>query len=467
MSRLFSTAVLSLIGCLAASAFAQGIVYVNGTTGDDAWDGRCEVWDGATCGPKATTQAGIEAAAEGDHVVIADGIYTGLGNYLFFNYDAGTDKAITVRSASDNPAACLVEGGVDFVDNSHAVTVRGLDLGGAYCSLGGGRLVNCVLAGGDVGVFVQFGGITLINCSITGNSGGGVYCDHYAGAYLLNCLVAGNTAAQGGGVNCDYQSTATLVNCALVGNTAVTGAAIYGAYYSGFDKTSLYNCTICGNNGGGLYACGLYNCINWGNSSTELHLMDYPVGGASYSDIEGGCESGPGNIQDDPLFVSLPSPGLDGVWGTADDDYGNLGLRPNSPCIDAAANTYVPADTYDIDGDDNTAEPLPFDLSGQPRFHDDPSTPDTGSGTPPLVDIGAYEFQGTSYARGDLNCDGSINGYDIDPFVLALTDSAAYSAAFADCDYMLADINGDGAVNGYDIDPFVQCLTGGGCPARP
>jgi hypothetical protein len=59
---------------------------------------------------------------------------------------------------------------------------------------------------------------------------------------------------------------------------------------------------------------------------------------------------------------------------------------------------------------------------------------------------------------GDLNCDGAVNGYDIDPFVLALTDPTAYGTAFPGCDYMLADINGDGAVNGYDIDPFVSLL---------
>jgi hypothetical protein len=63
-------------------------------------------------------------------------------------------------------------------------------------------------------------------------------------------------------------------------------------------------------------------------------------------------------------------------------------------------------------------------------------------------------------AAGDLNCDGAINGYDIDPFVLALTSPDAYAAAFPTCDYLLADINGDGAVNGYDIDPFVALLTG-------
>lgn len=63
---------------------------------------------------------------------------------------------------------------------------------------------------------------------------------------------------------------------------------------------------------------------------------------------------------------------------------------------------------------------------------------------------------------GDLNCDGAVNTFDIDPFVLALTDPTAYQARYPTCDWMLADINHDGAVNAFDIDPFVVLLTSGG-----
>ena len=66
-----------------------------------------------------------------------------------------------------------------------------------------------------------------------------------------------------------------------------------------------------------------------------------------------------------------------------------------------------------------------------------------------------------SWQPGDLNCDGSINVFDIDPFVLALTDSGGYGTAYPGCNYMLADVNGDGSVNVFDIDPFVLVLTGG------
>jgi len=60
---------------------------------------------------------------------------------------------------------------------------------------------------------------------------------------------------------------------------------------------------------------------------------------------------------------------------------------------------------------------------------------------------------------GDLNCDNVVNNFDIDPFVLALTNPAGYAAAFPDCNRMRADINGDGKVDNFDIDPFVRLLT--------
>jgi hypothetical protein len=73
-----------------------------------------------------------------------------------------------------------------------------------------------------------------------------------------------------------------------------------------------------------------------------------------------------------------------------------------------------------------------------------------------IVDVSCRLFM-----PGDLNCDGLVNAFDIDPFVLALTDPATYALEFPDCDVALADINGDGEVNAFDIDPFVTLLAGG------
>jgi len=75
----------------------------------------------------------------------------------------------------------------------------------------------------------------------------------------------------------------------------------------------------------------------------------------------------------------------------------------------------------------------------------------------------AQAYLAMQFPLGDLNCDGSVNAFDIDPFVLALTSAPgfeAYHAAHPDCDGLLADCNGDGSVNAFDIDPFVELLVG-------
>jgi len=70
----------------------------------------------------------------------------------------------------------------------------------------------------------------------------------------------------------------------------------------------------------------------------------------------------------------------------------------------------------------------------------------------------------TPLRTGDTNCDGAVNNFDIDPFVLALTDPAAYAATYPGCDVRTADTNGDGLVNNFDVDAFVACILAGGCP---
>ncbi|MFH1746866.1 MAG: hypothetical protein ABIG44_07445 [Planctomycetota bacterium] len=70
------------------------------------------------------------------------------------------------------------------------------------------------------------------------------------------------------------------------------------------------------------------------------------------------------------------------------------------------------------------------------------------------------------YARtlrdvGDMNCDGNINAYDIDGFILAVSSAESYYGNFPDGDYFLGDCNGDGFVNAYDIDSFIDLVGGG------
>jgi len=69
---------------------------------------------------------------------------------------------------------------------------------------------------------------------------------------------------------------------------------------------------------------------------------------------------------------------------------------------------------------------------------------------------------------GDVNCDGTVDFADINPFVLALTDPAGYAAAYPECTIFNADAKGDGYVDFRDIVFFVRLLTDGmAAPAAP
>jgi hypothetical protein len=61
---------------------------------------------------------------------------------------------------------------------------------------------------------------------------------------------------------------------------------------------------------------------------------------------------------------------------------------------------------------------------------------------------------------GDVNCDGSTNFADINPFVLALSSPDAYAQQFPGCPLENRDINMDGVLNFGDINAFVALLSG-------
>jgi hypothetical protein len=235
----------------------------------------------------------------------------------------------------------------------------------------------------------------LTNCSFFQNEG------NFIGGGILN-----------GG-------TMTLVNCAFSGNTATLGGGLQNG-----EIATLINCTF-GNNGGngveidGSGSAVLANCVLWGNSPAQLEGGSFTV---TYSDIQDGWP-GTGNIDADPLFAQ---PGAD-----------DLRLGFGSPCIDAGDNDAVP------DG-------ITTDLDGNPRFQDDPDVKDTGNGTPPIVDMGAYEggnpFNDPMDSEDDLDQGQTVilipNGGSFDPFFNAAVivtntsgpDNAMFSVTQIDWD---------------------------------
>ena len=63
---------------------------------------------------------------------------------------------------------------------------------------------------------------------------------------------------------------------------------------------------------------------------------------------------------------------------------------------------------------------------------------------------------------GDLNCDGSVNFGDINPFVRFLSNFSTWQIAYPGCPPRNGDINSDGTFPSfYDVNPFVALLSGG------
>lgn len=366
-------------------------------------------------------QSAILTASEGDTIRIADGVYKPtsgmdrtisiglksgvsiLGGYAGFGapnpnardrFSFGTilsGDIGTMGNVADNSynVVTAIGIGVATVIDGVTVSLGNANEGGSRLSCGGGlfvahssslTLVDCTftknIAYTGGGIFnTSFSSPVLTNCIFRGNTSnnvGGMYNDMYSSPILENCIFSGNS---NGGMRNNMFSSAILTNCVFVG---CSGGAIYNSSYS---SPRLTNCIFSGNVRGegaavvndSFCAVVLANCIIWGNSSNPIrNLSSTPT--IKYSSIQGGY-SGTGNINADPLFVRNPSPGVDGTWGTADDDYGDLRLRAGSPCIDAGNNAAVQVG-------------VTTDLAGNPRIVDAPGVRDFGE----RVDMGAYEY---------------------------------------------------------------------------
>ncbi|MCP4543443.1 MAG: DUF11 domain-containing protein [Chloroflexi bacterium] len=253
------------------------------------------------------------------------------------------------------------------------------------------------------GMYNTSGSPQLANVTFSGNQasnfGGGMYNGTNSTPSLTNVTFSGNqTVWHGGGMFNNESSTPSLTNVTFSGNQADQNGG--GMYNNDSSTPSLTNVTFSGNRansyGGGMYNYDnsdptLTNCILWGNTASISGTQMYnssstPV--INYSLIAGGCPAGATCdehfLTQDPRFVAPLSA------TAAPTTTGDYRLQDDSPAIDAGDNTALPPDTHDLDGDGNTTEPLPYDLDRTPRFVDHPQA-DSGNGTPPLVDLGAYE----------------------------------------------------------------------------
>lgn len=322
-----------------------------------------------------TIQAAIDAAVNGDTVLVEPGTYSENVHI------AG--KAIWVKS-SQGPAVTVIDG------NRSGSVVR----------------IQ------PVKKFTILDGFTLMNGSGTWEgssggwvgSGGGIYCVGYGdGPQIWNNIIRDNLIedydpgfynySHGAGVFCKICS-AFLYNNIFLNNVGVTSNGDSGGGIYFWESASLLvNNTFCRNqsDSGGAMMCLLtssptvVNSIFWDNMAPQGPEIHVGYGGTtpstltiSHSDVKGGKASvyveagstlnwGAGMLDADPLF--------------ADPAIGDFHLTFPSPCKDTG---------------DNTAVTVPYDFEGDPRI---------AYGT---VDMGADEFYTHLYWTGNATPGGNV-----------------------------------------------------------
>jgi predicted outer membrane repeat protein len=237
--------------------------------------------------------------------------------------------------------------------------------------------------------------------------------------HLANCLFTGNDALFGGAVFASRCPIARIAHCTFAHNTATQNPA--GLFSDSFDIAV----------DGSIF---WENSVGASTSQTAqiLHQSGFGPLNLNHSCVQGltGSLGGQGNTGADPLFVDAN--GSDNVFGSEDDD---LTLQIGSPLVDAATADSLPADVADLDGDGDTAEPLPHDLIGGLRV----------LGSAP--DMGAFE-QRLENVTPDLTGDGAVDGGDLG-ILLSNWGGAG-----------LGDLNQDGQIDGLDLGLLLAAWTG-------
>ena len=259
--------------------------------------------------PFKTIQEAIDAASDGDTIIVAKGTYP--ENIHF------SGKNIVLRSTAPLDSAVVA-----------GTIIEGHGAGSAV-SFAGTEDETCVLSG-----------LTIRN----GNafSGGGIHGGAGTRARIENNIIIENKAEYGGGI---AHCSGIIRNCLITGNIVSESGG--GLWDCGGD---VLNNTIVSNSapvGSGLARCdgSILNCIIWGNEGAENGQLSESIA-PTFSCIQGWITGGDGNLSADPLFVDADGP--DGDPRThGDNDYR---LAQNSPCIDAGKNEDWMSEAVDLDG---------------------------------------------------------------------------------------------------------------------
>jgi len=219
--------------------------YVNGTNGDDAWDGSSPTHTGVDIGPKKTIAAGLVAVANRGTLHIAAGTYHENLNINIANGQTlnliGAGSDVTIIDGNNSGSVMYSSGAGTIILNDLTIThgnAGAQDAGGIMNGNATVKIYDCKIinnTGGSSGGIQnnnQTGNIEIHNTVISGNSstyndsmGGGIL--NYGILTIYNSQILNNSAAMYGGGICNNSETCSIHFSTIANNTATYGAGIY------------------------------------------------------------------------------------------------------------------------------------------------------------------------------------------------------------------------------------------------
>jgi hypothetical protein len=427
-----------------------------------------------------TIQAGINAASNGDTVLVSPGTYV---ENINFN-----GKAITVTSASGPTATVIDGGGVGVVvtfdsGEGRTSTFNGFTIQNGLGTFstgywGGGILIksasptitgnvitqnigrcwgagigieqgsplidgntvsnnqgfNCGGGwGGGIGVQATFSSptLTISNNIIANNSfgvGAGIGIVYGVTPTIANNTITGNTAGAGGGIYIDQEVDVNIIQNIISNNSASSqGGGVYFSVPNGSRGPLLVNNTVANNDspdGSAIYSTGFVSQVELINN------LLIAKSGETAVDCNTQYNSAPPTILFNDTFSSG---GIDFIGACAGTSGTNGNISSDPLFLNSTSNFHLQQGSPAIDAGNINAPDLPStDFDGNPR---------TQNGT---VDMGVYEFSLTadSVSPASLTFPDTTVGTVSQPQTVTLSNTGTnplYFSAITSGDFAEAD----------------------------